>query len=429
MPHALRRELMRGEDDKLGLFDDDFYSTKVSRRREQKVSKQRSVPRGWSARSRRLRLSTLQISALCSLFSAVVAVLLFSLVTGQLSHEQGAQPAFIQNVTPSSGDPYDRIIKAAAAVRPAVVSIINHKEESAKNTLDESALGSGVIYKKNDDKAFIITNNHVISGAGKLEIVTVDGETRKAELVGADKVSDLAVLSIDAAGINTIAKLGDSSKLQLGETVIAIGNPLGLGDTLTSGIVSYTNRTIPVSLNQDGVYDWEQEVIQTDAAINEGNSGGALVDLNGRVIGINTMKISDTGVEGLGFAIPANHVIKIAEELVLKGKIARSYLGVYSMDLNNPYVPLAEDQRKALKLPSSVKEGVVVLDVVGPAKEAGLKLNDVITKFNGQTIDSTLSLRKYLYNETRVGDPLAITFYRGGVEKEVTITLEEKPGE
>ncbi len=371
----------------------------------------------------------MQVSAISSLISAVVAVLLFSLVTGQLSHKTGAVPAFIQNVTPSSGDPYERIIKAAATVRPAVVSIINHKEEETKDTPDESALGSGVIYKKTGNKAFIITNNHVISGASKLEIVTVSGETRKAELVGADKVSDIAVLSIDGGGINTTAQLGDSSKLQLGETVIAIGNPLGLGDTLTSGIVSYTNRSIPVSLNQDGVYDWEQEVIQTDAAINEGNSGGALVDLNGRVIGINTMKISDAGVEGLGFAIPANHVSKIAEELSLKGKIARSYLGVYSIDLNNPYVPLAEDQRKALDLPGSVKEGVVVLDAVGPAKEAGLKLNDVITKFNGEAIDSTLSLRKYLYNETKIGDPLVITFYRHGVQQEVTVILKEKPEE
>ncbi|MNB71031.1 Serine protease Do-like HtrA [compost metagenome] len=412
----------------MGLFDDDFYSTKVSRRREQKASKQ-PMPRGWSARSKSRNLSTLQISAISSIISAVVAVLLFSLVTGQLTHDKSVLPAVIQNVKPSSGDPYDRIVQAAAAVRPAVVSIINHKEDTAKSQLDESALGSGVIYKKANGKAYIITNNHVISGASKLEIVMVDGETRKADLVGADKVSDLAVLTVNADGINTVAKMGDSSKLQLGETVIAIGNPLGLGDTLTSGIVSYTNRTIPVSLNQDGVYDWEQEVIQTDAAINEGNSGGALVDLNGRVIGINTMKISDTGVEGLGFAIPANHVEKIAEELAANGKIVRSYLGVYSMDLNNPYVPLDENQRKSLNLPSSVTEGVVVLDVVGPAKEAGLKLNDVITKFNGQTIDSTISLRKYLYDDTKVGDSLVITFYRDGVEKEITVKLEQKPEE
>lgn len=413
----------------MGLFQDDFYSTKVSRRKDRKGTKG-STTRSWSVRKSRRGLPTWQISAICSLLSAVVAVLLFSLLTGQLTHETAQNPAKIENVTPSSGDPYDRIIQAAALVRPAVVSIINHKEDNKElNILDESALGSGVIYKKDAKKAYIITNNHVIEGSSKLEVVTIDGETRKATLVGADKVSDIAVLSIDAKGINTIAQIGDSSKLRLGETVIAIGNPLGLGDSLTSGIVSYTERMIPVSLNQDGVYDWEQEVIQTDAAINEGNSGGALVDLEGKVIGINTMKISDTGVEGLGFAIPSNHVMENADELAEKGKIARSYLGVYSVDLNNPYVPLAEDQRKELNLPASIKDGVVVLDAVGPAKDAGLKLNDVITKFDNEPITSTLSLRKYLYDSTKIGDELKITYYRNGVVKQVIVKLLEKPEE
>lgn len=416
----------------MGLFDDDFYSTKVSRRRNGKPRSSGGFAEGkWAVRKSRRSLATWQVALICSLCSAVVAVLLFGTVTGQFTREKAQAPVIIDKVAASSSsDPYDRIIQAAAHVRPAVVSIINHKEDNKElNILDESALGSGVIYKKDDNKAFIITNNHVVEGAGKLEIVTVDGETRKAELVGADKVSDIAVLSIDAKGIHTVAEIGDSSKLRLGETVIAIGNPLGLGDTLTSGIVSYTERTIPVSLNQDGVYDWEQEVIQTDAAINEGNSGGALVDLNGKVIGINTMKISDTGVEGLGFAIPANHVMDTANELTAKGRIARSYLGVYSVDLNNPYVPLAEDQRKELNLPNAVTDGVVVLDAVGPAKEAGLQFNDVITKFNDKPITSTLSLRKYLYDHTKIGDNLKITFYRNGEVKQATVKLLEKPGE
>ncbi len=182
-------------------------------------------------------------------------------------------------------------------------------------------------------------------------------------------------------------------------------------------------------MNQDGVYDWEQEVIQTDAAINEGNSGGALVDLDGKVIGINTMKISDAGVEGLGFAIPANHVIDTANELAEKGRIARSYLGVYSVDLNNPYVPLAEDQRKELNLPNNVKDGVVVLDAVGPAQEAGIQFNDVITKFNDESITSTLSLRKYLYDQTKIGEDLKITYYRNGKVNQTTVKLLEKPEE
>lgn len=414
----------------MGLFDDEFYSTKVSRQssRGQEPSKV-FTSRKWPARRTRRTLATWQVSVISSVFSAVIAVLLFSLVTGQLTQEKARQPEVIDKLAVSSSDPYDRIIQAAALVRPAVVSIINHKEDNKElNILDESALGSGVIYKKDDNKAFIITNNHVIEGSGKLEVVTVDGVTHKATLVGADKVSDIAVLSMDAKGITTVAQIGDSSKLRFGETVIAIGNPLGLGDSLSSGIVSNTERTIPVSLNQDGVYDWEQDVIQTDAAINEGNSGGALVDLDGKVIGINTMKISDTGVEGLGFAIPANHVMKTADELAASGKISRSYLGVYSVDLNNPYVPLADDQRKELNLPKSVQDGVVVLDAVGPAKDAGLQFNDVITKFNDQPITSTLSLRKYLYDRTKIGDELKITYYRNGEVNQVTVKLLEKPG-
>ncbi|WP_150272680.1 S1C family serine protease [Paenibacillus tepidiphilus] len=414
----------------MGLFDDDFYSTKVPRRigRKQETSGL-SDSRSWSRRERR-GLATWQVSVISSVISAVVAVLLFSLVTGELTRDKPEAAVPVASQAVSAQDPYERLVQAAAVVRPAVVSIINHKEDNEElNILDESALGSGVIYKKDDKNAYVITNNHVIDGSGKLEVVTVDGETRKAELIGTDKVTDIAVLSVEAKGINTVAQIGDSSQLRFGETVIAIGNPLGLGDSLTSGIVSYTERTIPVSLNQDGVYDWEQAVIQTDAAINEGNSGGALVDLDGKVIGINTMKISDTGVEGLGFAIPVNHVMKTADELVTSGRIARSYLGVYSVDLNNPYVPLAEDQVKELNLPSSIKDGAVVLDSVGPAKEAGLQFNDVITKFNDQQITSTLSLRKYLYEQTKIGDDLEITFYRNGEMHQVTVKLLEKPEE
>jgi len=327
-------------------------------------------------------------------------------------------------------DPFERLIQAAAKVRPAVVSIANYKDHKKDDiNLEESGLGSGVIFKKENGLAYIITNNHVISEAEDLEVLTIDGDTIKATLVGTDTVNDIAVLSIDGKKITTIAEIGDSSKLRQGETVISLGNPLGLGGSLTSGIVSYTNRLLPVSLNKDGIYDWEQEVIQTDAAINEGNSGGALVDLNGKVVGINTMKISDTGVEGLGFAIPTSLVMKTVDELMLNGKIARPYIGVYTVDLNNSYAPLDADERKSLNLPTDVKEGVVVLDAVGPALEAGLKLNDVITKFDDEPITSTMELRKFLYDQSKIGDELNITFYREGVLKVVTLKLSDKPVE
>ncbi|MNN02772.1 Serine protease Do-like HtrB [compost metagenome] len=286
-----------------------------------------------------------------------------------------------------------------------------------------------MIFKKEKGKAYIITNAHVISGANDLEIVKSDGSSRKAEVVGQDSINDIAVLEIDGQGIDTVIDLGDSQKLRAGQTVIAVGNPLGLGGTLTSGIVSYTSRMIPVSLNQDGVYDWEQEVIQTDAAINEGNSGGALVDLNARLIGINTMKISDTGVEGLGFAIPVNEVMKTVDDLLLHGKVVRPYMGVYTLDLNNRFSPISDEQRQDLKLPSHVTEGVIVLEAHGPALEAGLKLNDVITQLDKQPIQSTLELRRYLYESKKIGEDLEVTYYRDGKLEKATLKLTDKPSE
>ncbi|RCX15614.1 serine protease Do [Fontibacillus phaseoli] len=408
----------------MGLFDDDFYSTKVSRRQL------RRSPDGnqrWQGNKRRTGWSTLQISLVSSILSAVVAVLLFNLITGlpSASNQAGANGSSSAGM---GGDSFDRISTAAAKVAPAVVSILNHSELSGEDP-EQAALGSGVIYKKDKGKAYIITNTHVIAGADNLEVVTSYGDSRKAKVVGQDSINDIAVLEVDDRGINTVIDLGDSKKLRPGETVIAVGNPLGLGGTLTSGIVSYTSRLIPISLSQDGVYDWEQEVIQTDAAINEGNSGGALADLNGRLIGINTMKIADTGVEGLGFAIPVNEVMKTVDDLMLYGKVVRPYLGVYSFDLNNPYAAMSDEQQKDLNLPSHVTEGVIVLEAHGPAKDAGLKLNDVITQLDKQPIESTLELRRYLYENKKIGEDLEVTFYRNGKPQNVTVKLSDKPSE
>ncbi|MNO91600.1 Serine protease Do-like HtrA [compost metagenome] len=411
----------------MGLFEDEFYSTKVSRQRKEHT-KVKPNSRSWT-KTRRNGLLTWQIAAISSVISASVAVLLFSMVIGisastPESATVSAVPLKIET------DPNEQLIQAAAKVRSAVVSIANYQDVKS-NALDlgESGLGSGVIFKKENGLAYVITNNHVISEADELEVMTVDGDMIKATLVGTDTVNDIAVLSIDGKNITTVAEMGNSSELRLGETVIAIGNPLGLGDTLTSGIVSHKNRVIPVSLNKDGIYDWEQEVIQTDAAINEGNSGGALVNLKGEVVGINTMKISDTGVEGLGFAIPTEQVMHTVDELMLTGKITRPYIGVYTVDLNNAFAPLDVEERKSLNLPNSVKDGILVLDAVGPALEAGLKLNDVITKLDDEPISSTLELRKFLYDEREIGDVLQVTYYRDGEMKVAQVTLTDKPVE
>ncbi|MGP0585550.1 S1C family serine protease [Paenibacillus timonensis] len=415
----------------MGWFDDDFYSTKVPGRRV-RLSEGGGLRR-WRGGPRKQHhrpvLSTLQISLISSVLSAVVAVLLFSFITGLPSSSTRHAATGSTVLLSDTGDPYDRISSAAAKVAPSVVSILNHGGEVSDFDPEHAALGSGVIFKKEKGKAYIITNAHVISGANDLEIVKSDGSSRKAEVVGQDSINDIAVLEVDGQGIDTVIDLGDSQKLRAGQTVIAVGNPLGLGGTLTSGIVSYTSRLIPVSLNQDGVYDWEQEVIQTDAAINEGNSGGALVDLNARLIGINTMKISDTGVEGLGFAIPVNEVMKTVDDLLLHGKVVRPYMGVYTLDLNNRFSPISDEQRKDLKLPSHVTEGVIVLEAHGPALEAGLKLNDVITQLDKQPIQSTLELRRYLYESKKIGEDLEVTYYRDGKLEKATLKLTDKPSE
>jgi len=410
----------------MGLFDDDFYSTKISRRHLRRSPKEQQ---GWGApKQRKKGLSTWQVSLISSLLSATFVVVLFGVFIG---FHPSKTPVDIIN-TVSTGedpsDPFNRISIAADKVAPNVVSILNHNEYS-KNYQDDAALGSGVIFKQEDDKAYIITNNHVISGADDLEIVSSDGVSRQAEIVGQDSINDIAVLSIDSKGIGSVIELGDSDKLRAGETVIAIGNPLGLGGTLTSGIISYTSRLIPISLNQDGVYDWEQEVIQTDAAINEGNSGGALVDLKGRLIGINTMKISDMGVEGLGFAIPVNDVMKTVDGILQYGKVIRPYLGVYTLDLDNPYAPIDAEQRKQLKLPQNITSGVIVLEAHGPAELAGLELNDVIVQLDKEPVASTRELRRYLYDQKMVGDTLEITFYRDGKLQTSNCKLTDKPSE
>ncbi|MCM3785328.1 trypsin-like peptidase domain-containing protein [Neobacillus mesonae] len=413
----------------MGLFDDEFYSTKVSKRTGKSLGRvQVSRKRLWPKTVRNSEsssLSVLQVAVISSIISAVVSVGLFALVTQPGNVETAFSDTSLRT---AQGDPYERIIAAGDKVRPAVVSIVSHRDIDGSR-IDDSALGSGVIFKIEGDKAYIMTNHHVVDSGNNLEAVTVDGVTKEAELIGKDRISDVAVLSIDSKGIKAAVEIGDSSQIRRGETVLAIGNPLGLGGTMTSGIVSYTNRMIPVSINQDGVYDWEQNVIQTDAAINEGNSGGALINMKGELIGINTMKIADMGVEGLGFAIPTEDVMRIVNDLMEDGKVSRPFLGVYTVDLSSTYAPLDEEQREELKLPASVEEGAIVLEASGPAEEAGLKMNDVIVKFDGQPIGSTLDLRKFLYDKKKIGDKMTISFYRDGELKEESVNLTDKPEE
>lgn len=316
-------------------------------------------------------------------------------------------------------------------VSEAVVGVVNIQE--GRNSLfdprpaqksQEAGTGSGVVYKKENDKAYIVTNAHVIDGASKVEVSMADGSRVEANVVGSDALTDLAVLTVDGSKVNKVATFGNSDSITLGEPVIAIGNPLGLEffGSVTQGIISGKERIIPVDINQDGQPDWEADVIQTDAAINPGNSGGALVNLRGEVIGINSMKIAQSQIEGIGFAIPISSVKPIIEDLEHHAEVQRPFMGVGLASLSE--VPL-EQQRATLKLPEEVENGIVVTGVekMSPAEKAGIKAYDVIVKLDGQEIKDALGLRKFLYNEKQIGDKLKVTYYRNGQLQEAEMTL------
>ena len=322
------------------------------------------------------------------------------------------------------------VTKAVEKAGDAVVGITNIQTTSfwsQEGGSQEAGTGSGVIYKKENGKAFIVTNNHVIEGANQLEVTLADGTKIPATLKGSDPWTDLAVLEVDGNSIKTIAEFGDSDTLKSGEPVIAIGNPLGLGfsGSVTSGIISGVERTIPVDLNGDGIEDWQVEVLQTDAAINPGNSGGALINIAGQVIGINSMKIAQEAVEGIGLSIPINTAIPIIKSLEQFGEMIRPTMGV---QLRNLTEISAYHQQETLKMPNDVTEGVMIEAVVAnsPAGRAGLKELDVIVEMDGETIADVITLRKHLYNEKNIGDKMAVKFYREGKLEEATLTLSDE---
>lgn len=329
-------------------------------------------------------------------------------------------------------------------VQNAVVSVLNYKytsssssssdiysmfgygdsdssdSSSSKKSLTLYSEGSGVIYTTANGKGYIVTNNHVISGAAKVKVILASGKTIAAKVVGKDSTSDLAVLSIDSKYVTQTASFGDSSSLQSAQTVIAIGSPEGseYASTVTQGIISSPSRTITYNSNQ-------MTVIQTDAAINSGNSGGPLVNSDGQVIGINSMKLASSSsgdsVEGMGFAIPSNEVVTIVNQLVKKGKITRPQLGikVAAIDELNSYY------KKQLGISTSLKKGLYVASVTSgsAAASAGIKKGDVITAADGKTVNDVATLHSILYSHN-VGDKVKITVNRNGKTMTFTVTLQ-----
>ncbi len=368
---------------------------------------------------------------LSGLIGSIIGALLVLLLTGNLNNNGLNQNTNngddASNLTRNvSMDVTTDVTKAVEKTGDAVIGITNIQGSNFFNETQEAGTGSGVIYKKENGKAFIVTNNHVVEGASTLEVTLADGTKTKAELLGSDIWTDLAVIQIDDKGIDVVAEFGDSDKLKAGEPVIAIGNPLGLNfsGSVTQGIISGLNRTIPIDVNSDGVEDWNAEVIQTDAAINPGNSGGALINIAGQVIGINSMKIAESSVEGIGLSIPSNYAIPIIEDLEAHGKVKRAYMGTSLRSLNE----VTNYQRQeTLKLPNGVTEGVVITSIEpgSPAAKAGLKELDVIVELDGKKIANVPELRKHLYVNKQIGEKMKVTYYRNGQKATTEMTLIE----
>jgi Do/DeqQ family serine protease len=347
----------------------------------------------------------------------------------------------------------DNFVKVAKTTVPAVVTIKNYQDRSAQRAPDQdlfnwffgdpfggngngrqpkqqqmpkdmpSGLGSGVIISAD---GYIISNNHVVSGANKLEVVLSNKKTYIATLVGTDPNTDIALLKIEEKGLPFL-NFGNSDDVEVGEWVLAVGNPMGLNSTVTAGIISAKGRSIDL-LGQSGAKNPIESFLQTDAAINPGNSGGALVDTDGNLIGINSAISSNTGYyEGYGFAVPANLAKKIVEDIKKYGLVQRGFLGVVTLDLSSDMSVADYNQKNKTNIKTG--NGMYVTEVSdnSGAGDAGIKVGDVITKIDNQEITSFADLSSSIGSK-RQGDKVSVTYQRNGKENTVTVTLKDQKG-
>ena len=372
-------------------------------------------------------LTTIFTSFISAVVGAICAVFIYSSIvstnnpesinTGATTSNTSSQVNNLNLSQVSLSNYSDTAIYAANKVLPSMVSIsVEYQVSYMGRSQTVSGSGSGVIISED---GYILTNNHVISSTDSSAFyqvsdatsvkVTIYGDETEytAEIVGTDSQTDLAVLKIDKSGL-VAAELGDSSSVQVGEFVLAIGDPYGLEHSVTAGIISALNREMTV----DGT---TYNVIQADCAINSGNSGGALVNSKGQVIGITTLKLSGTGIEGVSFAIPINDTIDIYKGLIENGKISRPFVGIYGIDL---------DEATAIR--NGLTKGIYVDSVVegSCAEEAGIRAGDVIVAFDGKSV-STMDELNDIKNTKSVGDSVEVTFYRGNEEMTVTLVLGE----
>ena len=345
---------------------------------------------------------------------AAFALLSVSCGGNEKAANDSPSPAATSTFAPlPGGDGVPDIVAVVDKVKPSVASIF--VEAVTLDIFNEPApqqgAGSGVIF---DSRGYILTNNHVVENATKIDVVLPDGRSFKgAKLIGRDPETDLAVVQIQGENL-PVAALGDSGRLRIGEWVVAIGNALALpgGPTVTQGVVSALGRTIQGESGPP-LYD----LIQTDAPINPGNSGGPLTNLAGEVVGINTAILQDT--QGIGFAISISSAKPIVQELIDKGRVGRPYMGVS---------PLTVTPAIAAQFGLPVDEGVVLMTVEpgGPADKAGLQVGDVVISMDGKKVTTDEELRQAI-RAHKVGDKLEVAYNRGGKETKAEVTLGESP--
>jgi len=360
-----------------------------------------------------------------------MAIALYFFLEGHFTPEDSIQKsvAGVSTTLPSTAVQLTSFAPAVNRAAPAVVNIFTHKRVKQTNDLynnallkalqenkqppsqykNETDLGSGVIVSA---QGHILTNNHVVSGAEDIQVLLQDGRYLKAAIVGRDLETDLALLKITAAQLPTI-QFGDSNSLQVGDIVLAIGNPFGLGNTVTSGIVSALNR----SRFRANSFD---NFIQTDAAINPGNSGGALINIHGEMIGLNTINITSSGgSQGIGFAIPSSMVREVMYHLITYGEVRRGWIGIEAREIT----PMLAEQ-----LHSEITYGLLIIGVLnnGPAQKAGINAGDIITHIDNIKIDSAKIALKAITN-LRPGNTAVLRGIHHNQSMQFRVTAEKRP--
>ena len=306
------------------------------------------------------------------------------------------------------------IADAVSKVYDTVVTVETYRKDKLYAT------GTGFVYKNEGGKGFILTNNHVIENGDKIKVVFTNNNTVDAHVVGSDKYADIAVLTVDSSNVLSVAQIGNNTNSRLGDTVFAVGEPIDSSAyswSVTRGILSGKDRMVEVSLNgNNSVSDWVMNVLQTDAAINSGNSGGPLSNSNGEVIGITSMKLASSSIEGMGFAITIEDALDWARRIENGESIVRPYLGISMYNLADILI----------RVEAPISSGVYIDKVEdgSPAAEAGFKTGDIIVKMGDAEIKSIAFLKYQLY-KYNVGDSVKVSYYRGSELKETTIKLSK----